>query len=266
MSKRQNQLSRTDTQSRSLENQTGTSRTGKLHENTVKDSAVSIDADGTVIISAEGDVVLSCKAEENSEEVRFRVISACLKKQSKYFAGLLGSTRFVEGINVLENASSLPSTESAVDRLPRIQVIDVGRTSPIKSIRPLLTHLFLLLHYGHIGPSRKIPLANLTNLAIAADRFDAIPALSAYVRSTNAMVGPRGLKYPLQEEIVRQRLLVGLLLGDGDLVRCHSTDLILSGSKLWTEDAPQAPNDALWWDLPRNIEGSCWQFKSLCFC
>ena len=95
----------------------------------------------------------------------------------------------------------------------------------------------------------------MENLAIAADRFDTAGFLGECLYKGNMHLRPKGLKYPLDEEVLRQRLLIGLLLNDIESVRAHSKDMILSGSKYWSAAASELPNDALWWDLPRNMEG-----------
>ena len=214
------------------------------------------DDDGVVIICLTGIVILQCKADDESEAISFKVDSARLKQESRYFNRLLTNANFAEGAAAMTTASNVDSASpQESSRVFNLEVVDVGRISPVKSIQPLMTDFLLILHRDH-APTRKIPLVNLANLAIVADRFDATTALAAFVRNTNAIVKCKLLKYPVDEERMRQRLLLGLFLKDEELFRVHSRDLILAGSTIWPTIEVEPPNDALWWDLPRNIEGS----------
>ena len=216
---------------------------------------VSVDGDGDTIIDPAGDIVLACKDRDDGELVCFRVNSARLKTRSKYFERILGDLRFSEGATVAYARPPSDTDDSnSGTSLPRIEVVDVGRISPVKSIRPLMTDLLLLLHQNQLT-SRRVPLVNLTNLAVAADRFGAADVLAEFVRNSNVVLRPKALKSSLDEVSLRQRLLIGLLLKDDELVSVHSKDLILRGSNSWSLEDPIPPSDALWWDLPRNIEG-----------
>lgn len=219
--------------------------------------STTVDDDGTVTISPSADIILSCRAHQQSEACHFKVERRGLVAKSKYFDRLLSDQRFAEGATLIGREAQRQALDqgSCADWLPVIQVIDIGRISPVKSIRPLLTDFFLSIQQGQIS-NRKMPLINLANLAITADRFDASSALAEYVQKTNMILRPKALKYPLSEETIRQRLLVGLLLNDNELVRTHSKDLISHGSRFWVATPPDTPNDALWYDLPRNIEGT----------
>ena len=224
-----------------------------------QDIALNTDDNGHIIVSPNPDVILACRAKDDSEQFYFKANSTCLKGSSRYFDHLLGDVRFAEGFEHSKRfakdtgSSSRQTGEQAKPDLPVFEIVDVGRTSPVKSIKPLVTDLLLILH-GHRLDGPKIPLVNLANLAVAADRFDVTPVLATYVRSTNAILRPKALKTLLTEEAIRQRLLLGLLLEDGELVRSHSKDLILRGSKIWTNEELNV-SEALWWDLPRHLEG-----------
>ena len=244
----------------------------------------------TGVISQHGDVLLNFKMDENSEAVCFQVDSAILKAKSRYFDRLLGDVRFSEAgkfktttldcrllfhdsvpqrqsswstvltprlIAVLANRPAASSQEGTTSTRPQIEIIDVGAISPVKSIRPLVADLLTLLHTGRLSSSRetsKVPLTNLANLTVVADRFDCVGAVASLIQNTNILKRPKLIKSQLDEASLRKRLLVGLLTRDNELVCAHSRDLLLVGSHLWQDNTP-APDAALWWDLPRNLEG-----------
>jgi len=99
------------------------------------------------------------------------------------------------------------------------------------------------------------PLANIANWAIVADRFDALDAVSAYVRRKKmlrAIDGKTAAKVDiaLSEEKVRQRLLVGILLDFPPWTEKYSLRMIVKG---WV-DREIDETSALWWDLPARVE------------
>lgn len=104
------------------------------------------------------------------------------------------------------------------------------------------------------------PVPNLANLTIVADRLDALPALSRYVKKHKFLQSldaktRGGTSNTLSEERIRQKLLIGLLLDHGVWVSMYSKRLILRNSARWKPDAPEtAPDDALYWDLPQGLE------------
>ena len=215
-----------------------------------------IESDGLIVIGHKPDIILRFRADEESTEVvRFKLDSESLVAKSKYFKHLLSDSRFSEGASVLRKSRPQnPDGDTAEDETPEIEIIELGRISPVKSIKPLLIDLFLSLHHGQIS-NRRMPLINLANLAITADRFDIAPIVADCARRANVILRPKMIKSPLDEDAVRQRLLIGLLWEDEELVRVHSRDLIIRRSRFWASQRSEPPNDALWFDLPRNVEG-----------
>lgn len=218
------------------------------------------DAHGVVCVCPTGDVVLDVQSDCDQDQgtLSFRVSSRSLVSHSVYFQRLLEDTRFAEGSNVATTLEKVraehgDSAEAPSDSLPHVHVAELGRISPIKSIRPIFTDLLLILHNGDL-PSRKIPLTNLANLVIVADRFDSTKPFADWIRSRGVLVRPKALSANPSEEALRQRLLLGLLLQDTELVLHHSRDLIVKGSPLWDDHDKPLPSDALWWDLPSGIE------------
>lgn len=208
-----------------------------------------------------GDLVLQIEHANSSLDVTlhsFRVSTTALKAKSKYFERLLEVGRFGEGQQIiaqhealLKNFSTLalvPATE-----LPVIRIEDLGRISAVKSIRPLLTDFLLILHDQETQATP--PVSNLANLAIVADRFDALEAVKLHIRRKKTLRALDAKTLPkqdvgLSEERVRQRLLVGLMLDYAPWVEKYSVRLIAKG---WLGQDAEL-EDPLWWDLPARIE------------
>lgn len=208
-----------------------------------------------------GDLVLQIEHANANLDVTlhsFRVSTTALKAKSKYFERLLEAGRFGEGQQIISQHEALlkkfaslalaPATE-----LPVIRIEDLGRISAVKSIRPLLTDFLLILHDQDTQATP--PVSNLANLAIVADRFDALDAVRLHVRRKKVLRALDAKTQPkqdagLSEERVRQRLLVGLMLDYAPWVEKYSVRLITKG---WVGQEAEL-EDPLWWDLPNRIE------------
>jgi hypothetical protein len=227
-----------------------------------KPEAVADDEQGITDIAAKnGDLIL--QIEHNNTTLKttvhsFRVATSALKAKSKYFARLLESGRFGEGLQLasqhevllqkFQTLSLVPDAE-----LPVIKIEDLGRISAVKSIRPLLTDFLHILHDQDTQATP--PVSNLANLAIVADRFDALEAVKFHVRRKKVIKALDARTQPkqdsgLSEERVRQRLLVGLMLDHPSWVDKYSVRLITKG---WVGQESDL-EDPLWWDLPNRIE------------
>ena len=71
----------------------------------------------------------------------------------------------------------------------------------------------------------------------------------------------------VDEETIRQKLMIGVLLHNAAWTSRCSAQMVLNGSLLWGDDGPLPtvatnPNRALWWDLPGVIEEEI-QFRRL---
>lgn len=210
-------------------------------------------------IDPRGDLVLCISHETilTNHVHRFRVLSSPLKAKSKYFAGLLqgrfGESERVEArhADLRKHYSSLGDVPAA--ELPVVEIQDVGRISAVKSIEALCTDFLCMLH--DLDTTASPPVVNLANVAIVADRFDALDAVSAYVRRKKMLraidfkTAPK-VESSLPEEKVRQRLLVALLLDYPLWTEKYSARMILKG---WVAREID-DTSALWWDLPRRIE------------
>lgn len=213
------------------------------------------------IAPKDGDLVLQIEHANASLGITlhsFRVSISALKAKSKYFERLLEAGRFGEGQQIatqhetllkkFEKLALVPAAE-----LPVIRIEDLGRISAVKSIRPLLTDFLLILHGQDTQATP--PVSNLANLAIVADRFDALIAIRLHfqrkkvIRAVDAKTQPKQ-DAGLSEERVRQRLLVGLMLDYAPWVDKYSVRLITKG---WVGQECEL-EDPLWWDLPNRIE------------
>lgn len=230
--------------------------------------------DGVVIITPEGDLVLDVRQEEGDQKFSYRVKSGTLRASSRYFDNLL-SDRFSEGQSLLAALEQLKLTGHAdvtnapVHVLPRISIVNVGRIGISKGSNVQnLTADFLRAIHGQPLAVATPPVANLANLAVVADRFDAVESLAIYIQrrrylqATDAKSKSKtGSSMP--EERVRQKLLVGLLFDHPPWVTRYSKHLILRDSAQWRPGVEADYSKALWWDLPYGMEGT--GFHKNCF-
>jgi len=208
-----------------------------------------------------GDLVLQIEHANASLDLTlhsFRVSTTALKAKSKYFERLLEAGRFGEGQQIISQHEALLKKFSSLalvpaTELPVIRIENLGRISAVKSIRPLLTDFLLILHDQDTQATP--PVSNLANLAIVADRFDALEAVKLHIRRKKTIRALDAKTLPkqdasLSEERVRQRLLVGLMLDHAPWVEKYSVRLITKG---WLGQEAEL-DDPLWWDLPARIE------------
>jgi hypothetical protein len=210
------------------------------------------------VISPHGEIILEVRDERSNEICLYRVQVDRLRQSSAYFERLLHPDKFGEGKETAEALERLKKKYSKVTdaphtELPRVKISDVGKISKVSTIKNLVADFSRALHgLDLLTPSP--PLANLANLAIVADRFDALPHLAEYVRRHKYIQAIEGKSRVKTEEKARQKLLVGVLLNHGPWISPCSKQLIIQGSKCWDRDAEIDADAALWWSLPRGIE------------
>jgi hypothetical protein len=215
-----------------------------------------------VVIDPNGDLILDVRQNE-APGYQYRVDSATVRQNSRYFDNLF-SPRFSEGQKLSATLDSLKergyssSADIPPNALPRISIVDIGRIHTQSTIQNLAADFLRVLH-GQPLPTSP-PVSNLANLAVVADRFDALPYFIKYMQRKKYLqaVDAKAKGKPstaLPEERVRQKLLVGLFFDYPPWVSRYSKQLIIRDSVYWKPGKEISENAALWWDLP-GVEGT----------
>ena len=183
------------------------------------------------LLASGGDLVLDFQHTQTrgipSESIAFRVSIASITAHSTYFARLLDRTGpFAEGATVARALDDLRakyagSTAIPTTELPRVNIEEVGQISRVSSIKPLLLDFLGILHNIRISKegvvrTAKMPMKNVANLAVVADRFGATGVVGTWVSNNISLnapnTGEKGAR-DMGEEQVRERLCTGILLG-----------------------------------------------------
>jgi len=252
-------------------------------------SGLPVDEDGRFIVAAKGDLVLEIHRDVGNDSERFTylVSSAMVEAHSEYFARLLEPNKFGEGTRIAEHRKRLKaqygssgssnSTSSSggeessqtsgaarapvpTAELPVVVINDVGMISNrVTSIAGLMGDFLSMLHNEPLS-TKKPPVANIANLVVVADRFDALSFVTEYVREHHYLAGYDARFVDtalggLNEEKVRQALFVSVMLDHENWVGPLSRQLLITGSRCWKEDAAPDEHLPMWWDLPQGIEG-----------
>ncbi|KAF2230047.1 hypothetical protein EV356DRAFT_454594 [Viridothelium virens] len=212
----------------------------------------------TTVIVDSGDIRLNiCHdlANRNTQTFSYRVDTTCLRRTSRFFDRLL-SGQFVEAQRISEGLERLRKQyknmiEAPISELPSVNIEDVGRVAISKSVQPLMADFLRALHGA--GIESKVSIPNMANLVVVADRFDALPYFSEYVRKRKLLRGKDTPEQKLSEERLRQKLYVGILLNHEAWVAPPSHRIITRGSESWKMDSDFI-NSACWWNLPRGLE------------
>lgn len=202
-------------------------------------------------------------------ELAYRVSSEALKKHSKYFANLLSNPQFSEHRRITDShaaliARGIQPAEAEAAELPRVEIVDDDQATQASGREVAFKDMLLMLHKLPISVT-KLTMSYMTTLAIMADRFDcaATVAKSAGlgakfkgpVTSTRAYFDEHG-RATETENVLRQKLLISILLGQPTQLAAASRELILRGSAIWNVyHEPEEGKDAAWWHLPEGIEG-----------
>lgn len=214
-------------------------------------------------IAPDGDLVLDIYDEGRNQVFSYRVSSEQVKQASPYFVRLLDPSKFGEGQQVAETLKDLRTKypnigDAPAKDLPRVTIVDIGRISKVNTIQNLVTDFLRILHGIEISTPVP-PLPNLANLAVVADRFDALPHFGVYAQRKKVYstidARTKGKLVSLAEERLRQKLLVGLLLDHSPWVATYSKRLIIGGSVQWKPDVEEDDELAFWWDMPHGLEG-----------
>ncbi|KAK5016608.1 hypothetical protein LTR16_000094 [Cryomyces antarcticus] len=221
---------------------------------------------GLTLVDSDGDLILEVEEppgkEQGREYCEYRVNSNSLRQSSSYFETLLHPDKFGEGATVAAKHDSVRSEYASISdvpaqKLPHIRLTDIGSVSRITTVKHIMADFLRALHGLDLSTGSP-PLSNLANLAIVADRFDALPYFTQYVRRKKfikALDGKANNKAgSLSEERMRQRVMIGIMLDYPPWAITYSERLIVRGSVRWKTEAPSDIAAALWWDLPSRVE------------
>lgn len=195
----------------------------------------------------------------------YRVSLEVLKGKSKYFENLLGNTQFKEALAVAKafealSVSGRTPKEADPGDLPRISIVDEDYATKAAGREGAFEDMLRLVHGRPLKPQSTPSLSYITTIAVTADIFDCTAAVS------KTLGGEAKIRWPVQtkpgravdiEQALRQKILVGWLLGHPMRMQTATRELILRGSSYWSafrEDG-QEPT-AAWCDLPDGLEGT----------
>lgn len=162
----------------------------------ISDATSTSSESDFIVISPSGDLILEVTKDGSKECAFFKVESEELKEHSRYFARLLDSNAWQEGRSMAEHRSRLTNTyqsfkEVPDEDLPHIAISDIGQTSTVRSIKYIMGDFLRILHGQDITTAAKTPpTSNIANIAVLADRFDAIDVVALWAKSKKN-VGPR---------------------------------------------------------------------------
>ena len=235
-------------------------------ETIIRSASAMAEEDDLIVIASGGDLILDVSQAEGGQQFAFRVDSKTLQSTSRYFDNLL-SDRYSEGqqliaaLEALKVAGYSDVANAPVDSLPRIPIVNIGRISISKgsNIQNLAADFLRAVHGQYLAAATP-PVANLANLAVVADRFDAVESLTTYVRRKKylQMIDAKSkgkTVLGVTEERARQKLLVGLVFDHPPWITRYSKHLIMRDSEMWRPGVEEDFSKALWWDLPNGLEG-----------
>lgn len=219
----------------------------------------------------------------------FRVETAALRRQSKYFDRLLGDVRFREAKDIADALAALEirgvkPAEADPAELPCVEVTDDDEATQYAHRELVFADLLRILHGqpvaagGTTSPANRVTPQYVTTLAVLADRFDCTAPVSSYVNTSLKFKWPvtnrnsgRGVGggddgpglSRAAEDVLRQKILVGWLLNQPVKFQAGTRELIMCGSSRWTSFAPEDDSgtheeersEATWWYLPEGLEG-----------
>ncbi|KAM0255961.1 hypothetical protein ACHAQJ_005265 [Trichoderma viride] len=198
-------------------------------------------------------------------KVAYRVRQDALKKHSQYFANLLSNPQFREAAIIKAAYKKLaakkiePAEADAAD-LPWISITDDDEATKAAGREHALEDILRIIH---LKPPKvpRVALSEVATMAILADRFDCITVVA---RSLNGIRWPATGNRPFAddngratdaEQTLREKILVSWLLSNGMRLHQAARELILRGSRLWSDYSEEREElTAAWWHLPDGIE------------
>jgi hypothetical protein len=260
-----------------------------------------------VVISAHGDVVLDATFQNSKDTIRsalkiararntsprnpqpkqpapkpkarlaYRVDLNVLKTQSKYFAKLLGDSRFKEANDIADAFSALSlrnlsPKDADVKDLPWVKIHDDDEATPYAYRENVFADLLRILHGQGVKTSRmQITMPFVTTLAVLADRFDCAASVSKYMTTrlkfrwpvTDLPGNGSSSMRRETENTLRQKILVSWLLNQPGEFQAATKELIMNGSCRWSSfsEEEDETTSATWWYLQDGLER---EFSFIC--
>ncbi|KAH6610268.1 hypothetical protein Trco_000288 [Trichoderma cornu-damae] len=207
-------------------------------------------------------------------KVAYRVNQDALEKHSQYFANLLSNSQFREASLIEEAHKKLagrnvkPADAAAAD-LPWIGITDDDEATEAAGREHAFEDMLRIMHRKPPKVTRAA-MAEVTTMAILADRFDCIAVVARSlngvrwpVTSTRAFTDEGGRNTDV-ERTLREKVLVSWLLGNGMKLHQAARELVTRGSRLWSDYHEEHEElTAAWWHLPEGIEEEL-QYRRQC--
>ncbi|KAF4964363.1 hypothetical protein FZEAL_10875 [Fusarium zealandicum] len=200
--------------------------------------------------------------------IGYRVSLAVLKKHSKYFSNLLSNSQFREARLILDAHEQLAQlkinpNEADIQDLPWIPITDDDDATKAAGRENAMEDILSIMHQRPPTTSRGT-MSYVTTMAIVADRFDCVAAVSRVLNTELKFKWPLTSNKPLRsedgrptdvEQVLRQKILVAWLLGQPMRLQQSTRELIMRGSSLWSDfHDPESEMTAAWWNLPDGLE------------
>ncbi|KAI9817552.1 MAG: hypothetical protein M1827_001164 [Pycnora praestabilis] len=219
----------------------------------------------SITVTEHGDLIVLLQTLKNTGGTLLRVRKDRLRHGSPYFDNLLAPGKFQEGNLVAAVHAHLQELHEHVsdapnEALPWITISDTGPLSRTYPPEEVLTDFFRILHGLDL---RTTTTTYLADIAVIADMFQSLPVVARYVNSRGLLQGPDAKARNkltsgswFNEERLRQRLLLGVLLDHPQWVGPCSKQLITGGPAQYSraEERDLSEDDALWWNLPDSLE------------
>jgi hypothetical protein len=201
-------------------------------------------------------------------KVAYRVSLEALKTHSKYFSSLLSNTRFSEARLIASGhddlrARGISLSDANAEDLPWVSITDDDEATKAVGREHVFEDMLRIIH--QLPPKvTRVDMTYVTTLAVTADRFDTVAAISHCLNNELKFKFPVTSNRPLRddtgrptdvERVLRQKVLVSWLLGQSRQLHLASRELILRGSSHWsTFHDSDADMTAAWWTLPDGLE------------
>ena len=200
--------------------------------------------------------------------VAYRVSLDALRKHSKYFYNLLSNSQFREAKLVSDAHARLAGMGiqprgAPLEDLPWITIVDDDEATRAAGREAAFEDMLRVMHQKPPRAAR-VTMSYAATLAIIADRFDCVAAVSHSLNLDGKLKWPATSNRPMRDEqgrmtdteqVLRQKVLVAWLLGQPIRLHQATRELIMRGSSLWSAfHDSDADLTAAWWNLPDGLE------------